>query len=134
MDMLRGARRCGIESADRRCAVDCLQDVRFAARLLMKDRSFTAPALVALALGIGMSGMMFSIVHAMVGGLPIDGPERVMSINSRDAAGRWRGLDISYPDFRDFQSGAKTFSSLAAFSLSTVTLGDGSRAGERASA
>src|SRR5262249_38969898 len=100
MDTLRGRRALRYRVRRRRCAVNWLQDLRFAARLLMKDRSFTAPALVALALGIGMSGTMFSIVHAMVRGLPIDGPDRIMSINSPAAAGwRWDPVGVSSSGF-----------------------------------
>ena len=42
----------------------------------LKDRWFTLPAVIALALGIGMNGTMFTIVNAMIRGLPIDSPER----------------------------------------------------------
>ena len=113
---------------------DVEKDFRFAARLLLKDRSFTVPAVIALALGIGMNGTMFTIVNAMIRGLPIDRPDRLMSIHARDAAGRWRGFGMSYLDFLDFQAGASTFSGLAAFSQSAVTLGEDGRAAERASA
>jgi putative ABC transport system permease protein len=110
---------------------DIGQDLRFAARLLLKDRRFTLPAVIALALGIGMNGTMFTIVNAMIRGLPIDNPGRIMSIHARDGAGRWRGSGVSYLDLRDFQA-ARTFSGLAAFSQSAMTLGDGGRAAERA--
>jgi predicted permease len=113
---------------------DTGQDLRFAGRLLLKDRRFTLPAVFALALGIGMNGTMFTIVNAMIRGLPIDGSERIMSIHARDGAGRWRGFGVSYRDFRDFQGATKTFSGLAAFSQSAITLGDGGRAAERTSA
>ena len=53
-----------------------------------------------IALGIGMNGTMFTIVNAMIRGLPIDGPERILSIHARDGAGRWRGFGVSYLDFR----------------------------------
>jgi putative ABC transport system permease protein len=117
-----------------RWVIDTAQDLRVAARLLVKDLRFTLPAVLALALGIGMNGTMFTIVNAMIRGLPVDGPDRIMSIHSRDAAGRWRGSGVSYPDFREFQSAAKTFSGLAAFSQSVTTLGDDGHAAERASA
>ena len=107
---------------------DIGQDLRFAARLLLKDRRFTLPAVIALALGIGMNGTMFTIVNAMIRGLPIGSPERILSIHARDDAGRWRGFGVSYLDFRDFQTGASTFSGLAAFSQSPVTLSEDGRA------
>jgi len=108
------------------------QDVRFAARLLLKDRWFTLATVVALALGIGINSTMFTIVNAMIRGLPVDKPERVMSINSRDGAGRQLG--VSYLDFLDWRAATKAFSGLAAFSQTTTTLGDHGRAAEHASA
>lgn len=112
---------------------DVWQDFRFAVRLL-KDRWFTLPAAIALALGIGMNGTMFTIVNAMIRGLPIDEPERIMSIHARDGVGRWRGFGVSYLDFRDLQAATRTFSGLAAFSQSTITVGNDGRAAELTSA
>ena len=117
-----------------RWVLDTAQDLRFATRLLLKDRRFTVPAVLALALGIGMNGTMFTIVNAMMRGLPVDRPERIMSIHARDAAGRWRGSGVSYQDFREFQTATKTFAGLAVFSQSATTLGDDGHAAERASA
>src|SRR6266850_2280159 len=108
------------------------QDIRFACRLLVKDRWFTLVTVVALALGIGVTSTMFTIVNAMIRGLPIDHPERIVSITARDGAGRWLGA--SYLDFEDWRAATKTFSGLAAFGLATTTLGDDGRAAERASA
>src|SRR5206468_4871713 len=74
---------------------------------------------------------MFTIVNAMTRGLPIDNPDRLMSIRARDGAGRW--LDgLSYLDFRDVRDAAKTFSGLAGFSQTRVTLGDDGSAAEGA--
>ena len=112
---------------------DIGQDFRFAARLLVKDLWFTVPAAIALALGIGMNGTMFTVVNAMIRGLPIAGPEQMLSVHARDGAGRWRGFGVSYLDFRDFQAGARTFSGLAAFSQSAATLSEDGRAAERTS-
>lgn len=109
------------------------QDLRYAARLLLKDRSFTMAAVVALALGIGMNGTMFTIVNAMIRGLPMDHPDRIMSIHARDSAGRWRGLGVSYLDFQDFRAATKAFAGLAAFSQTTTTLSDDGRAADRVS-
>jgi putative ABC transport system permease protein len=113
---------------------DIGQDLQFAARLLFKDRRFTVPAVIALALGIGMNGTMFTIVNAMTRGLPVDRPARILSVHTRDGAGRWRGHGVSYLDFQDFRAATRSFSGLAAFSQSTLTLEDDAHAPERASA
>src|ERR1041384_1288388 len=42
------------------------QDLRFAVRLLVKDRWFTAVAIVALALGIGVNATVFTFVNAVL--------------------------------------------------------------------
>lgn len=64
---------------------DISHDVRFAARLLVKDRAFTAVAVLALALGIGVNNTLFTIVNALcIRGLPIAEPDRVVDISERD--------------------------------------------------
>ena len=42
------------------------QDLRFAVRLLVKDRSFTAAAVLTLALGIGLNVAIFSAVYGIL--------------------------------------------------------------------
>jgi predicted permease len=113
---------------------DTGQDVRVAARLLLKDRWFMLPAVLTLALGIGMNGTMFAIVSAMTRGLPIDRPDLIVSLHARDAAGQWRGRGVSYQDFRDFQHATTTFAGLAAFNQARVALSEPGRAAERTSA
>ncbi len=56
--------------------MDLLRDVRFAARLLVKDRWFTLMAVVVLALGIGANNAVFTIVNAvLLRNLPLPKPE-----------------------------------------------------------
>jgi hypothetical protein len=118
-----------LDARGTRWATDIGQDLRFAARLLWKDRRFTLAAAVALALGIGLNSTMFTIVNAMIRGLPLDNPERILSINARDSAGR--RLGVSHLDFLDWRAATKTFSGLAAFSQTATTLDDKGRATER---
>jgi putative ABC transport system permease protein len=107
-----------------------LQDLRFGVRLLVKDRWFTAIAVIALALGIGVNSTVFTFVNAvLIRGLPFDDPDRIMALGTRDARNRDRGL--SYLEFQDWREGNRAFSGIAAFSGQTMNVSDEGRAPER---
>src|SRR3954462_5224714 len=95
------------------------KDVRFAVRLLVKDRWFTAVAALALALGIGVNATVFTFVNAvLIRGLPFDDPDRIRSDGVPAARDRDRGL--SYLDFEDWRAGSGGFSAFAAFNSATM--------------
>ena len=88
------------------------QDIRFAARLLLKDRWFTALAAGVLALGIGANNAVFTLVNAvLLRDLPFDHPEQIVRVTTRDVHGRESG--ISLLDFGDWRRDAHTFSALS---------------------
>lgn len=102
-----------------------LQDVRFALRLLRRDRSFSATAVLVLALGIGVNNMLFAILNAhTLRGLPIRGAARLVSISTVNDANQDRGL--SYPEFEDVRAGAQSLGTLLVFrQLPVIVSGDG---------
>src|SRR5438552_2308186 len=56
-----------------------LHDLRFALRLLIKDRWFTAAVVAALALGVGVNTTVFTVINGWnLRDLPVDEPGRVM--------------------------------------------------------
>ena len=106
------------------------QDIRFAARLLVKDRRFTLVSLLVLGLGIGINNMLFTILNAhTIRGLPIDQPDRVLYISTIDDQNRARG--VSFPELEDLRTAAQSFSGIAAFVNAQVTVGDEGRAPDR---
>src|SRR5438132_59621 len=108
-----------------------LQDVRFAVRLLIKDRWFALVAAVALALGIGVNNTVFTFVNAvLIRGLPFDDPDRIMALGTRDPV-RDRTMAVSYLDFKDWVESARSFSGLAAFNGTTFNVSDEGRTPER---
>jgi putative ABC transport system permease protein len=103
------------------------QDIRFAVRLLVKDRWFTAVATVALALGIGMNATVFTLVNAfLIRGLPFDDPDRVMYVGERDTV-TGRSFMVSWPDFQDWRDSQKSFIGLGAWSAGTMNVSDEGR-------
>src|SRR5215510_12890817 len=81
---------------------DLRRDLRYAVRNLRRSPGFTVVAVVALALGIGVNTTFFTIVNAIcLRGLPIDSPERVMYVSTRDAADRPGNL--SYAEFDELR-------------------------------
>ena len=94
-----------------------LQDLRFAARRLVKDRRLTLAAVAALALGIGATSAVFTLVNAvLLRNLPFDEPERIMWLGTRDAQNRDFG--VSLEDFEDWRRASRTFDGMSLIVMS----------------
>ncbi len=108
-----------------------LQDIRFAVRLLKKDRWFTAVATLALAVGIGANTTVFTLVNALlIRGLPFDDPDRLMYVGERDIVSG-RNFGVSWLDFQAWRDSQKSFVDLAAWSAGTMNVSDEGRTPER---
>ena len=110
-----------------------LQDLRFASRLLVKDRWFTLVAAVTLALGIGTNTTVFTIVNGvLVRGLPFDRSEDLVYLATRDTTqGENDTNGVSWREFQDWRDKAKTFEGMAAFRNGQATLSEPDRPAER---
>ncbi len=98
-------------------------DLRFAARVLRKNRGFTAVAVLTLALGVGANTAIFSVVHAvLLRTLPFPQPDRVLELNE---TARGSLMTLSPPNLLDWQAQNTTFTAIAAYSESTTTLSGG---------
>ncbi|HEY7188356.1 MAG TPA: ABC transporter permease [Vicinamibacterales bacterium] len=102
---------------------DLARDLRYALRNLRRSPGFTIVAVVALALGIGVNTTFFTIVNAIcLRGLPIDEPDRVMYVSTRDAANRSGSL--AYAEFDELRSRTKTLARVGAYTITVAALAD----------
>jgi len=107
-----------------------LQDLRFAIRLLVKDRWFTLVAVTALALGIGVNATVFTFVNAvLIRGLPFDDPDRIIAVGMTDP--RARQMGVSRLDFNDWREQSRSFSGLAIVQGSPMNVADEGRPAEQ---
>jgi hypothetical protein len=89
-------------------------DLRYAARMLRRSPSFTAIAIVTLALGIGANTAMFSVVNAVIlQPLPYQDPDRLAMLWTNDPKRDIREEGTSYPTFLDWRSQSCTFADMA---------------------
>jgi predicted permease len=88
------------------------QDLRFATRQLRKSPGFTVSAILTLALGIGASTAIFSLVEGVVlAPLPYRRPDCLMMLEeSRPGV---QQLGISYPDYQDWKRNTRSFEQAA---------------------
>ena len=88
-------------------------DVCFGIRALWKHPGFAIVAVLTLALGIGANTAIFSVVEGVIlAPLPYPQPDRLALVQeSRPSLAH---LDISYPDFRDWQRSVRSFQQMAA--------------------
>lgn len=101
-----------------------LRDLRYAARGLVREPGFTLLAVLALALGIGATTAIFTVVDSvLLRPLPYKDPERlVVTLLGPTASG-----PVSPADYIDYKKDAQSFVALSAAQAGGVTLSDGDR-------
>ncbi len=91
-----------------------LHDLRYAARVLRKARLFTTIGVLTVALGIGASTALFSVVNGvLLNPLPYPRADRLVTLYE-DVPGVNNG-SMSYPNFLDWQRMSRTFASMAIY-------------------
>jgi putative ABC transport system permease protein len=102
-----------------------LQDLRYAARALVKNPGFAALTISCLALGIGVNSTIFSVVDVVaIRPLPFYQPERLVALyTTHQVNGVERG-QLSYPDLQDWKARGRVFAEIAAASGRSLTLSD----------
>src|SRR5437762_13631263 len=110
-----------------------LADLRDALRQLRKAPGFTTTALVTLALGIGATTAIFTLVHqVMLKSLPVTKPGELWRIGDKDRCCNWGGFTqgdegdfslFSWEAYRYFREHTPEFDDLAALQAGNASLG-----------
>ena len=129
------ARRAALRSFGNVCAVrdaayevkgggmleSILRDARYGARALLKNKGFTAVAVLTLALGIGANTAIFSVIDAvLLRPLPYPESERLVKLYARDPAGD--AFAVSPADFLEGYARAQAFEHLSAYRESSFNM------------
>ncbi|CAN5800576.1 ABC transporter permease [soil metagenome] len=100
-----------------------IKDVRFGARMLLKNPGSSIISVVALALGIGLTAMMFSIIHgAILRGLPFEGADRLVHISRINPVEGFNRMGFTIHDFEDYRGQQKSFTDMAGYFTGTVNV------------
>ena len=108
-----------------------VQDTRFAARVLWKDRGFAVTAILTLALCIGANAAIFAVVNSvLLRPLPVPEPEQLVHMyNAYPGAGPAAAGSTGVPDYFDRLRETDVFQEQALYRPGGVTVGSGSGSG-----
>jgi len=99
-----------------------VQDLKYGARMLVKNPSFTAVAVLTLALGIGANTAIFTVVNGvLLRPLPFRDPSRIVLVIERNA--QFPSItSTSYLNYKDWRDQSSSFESLEASLFTYLTL------------
>jgi predicted permease len=102
-----------------------IADLRYAARELRRRPGFAVTAVLSLALGIGATSAVFSVVYGvLISPFPYVGSGRIMQISLLDSAGRFRGMGMTGAQIEHLRQ-ARTIESVVAEDGWNLTTTDG---------
>jgi len=101
-----------------------VQDIRYAVRLLLRSPGFTISCVLILAIGIGATTVIFSLVNTvLLRPLPFPEPNRLMWVSQQDHS--LPGVvpeSLSYPDYFDWRAQNHTLDGVASYREATATM------------
>ena len=97
------------------------QDIRYGARMLLKNPGISIIVVIALALGIGANSAIFSVVNAvLLRPLPYEESDRLVFLNEKSPV--LDEMSISYPNFSDWRANTQTFEKMGVYNRASYNL------------
>src|SRR5436305_10986973 len=99
------------------------KDLRFALRQLLKQPAFTSIAVVTIALAIGATTAVLSLVNGlMVRPLPYREPQQLVLLLQHFKSQNLERIPVSPPEFKDYEARAHSFEKLGSFRYTNFNL------------
>lgn len=99
------------------------QDLGYGVRLLRKSRGFALVAILTIAIGIGGTSSVFSIVRAvLLEPLPYADADRLLSLSNVDRERGITGISVSFTKLQRIQERSRTIGSIAGYFATTASL------------
>jgi putative ABC transport system permease protein len=99
------------------------RDALYGARMLWQKRSYSAIAILTLALGIGANTAIFSVVNTvLLKPLPFDDPDRIVALGQQSPENPSALVQFSFRNFDDLRQQSRSFDRLAAYYNLNLTL------------
>jgi predicted permease len=100
------------------------QDLRYGCRMLLAKPGFTAVAVLSLALGIGATTSIFSVVYAvLIDPYPYRAADRIGSLTLTDKKGGQRGFGYTKAQYLELKSRVRSMEDMAAIDRRQVVMG-----------
>ena len=100
-----------------------LKDIRLSLRQLIKQPAFTAIAVLTIALAIGATTAVLSLVNGLlVRPLPYQEPQQLVLLLQHFKSQNLERIPVSPPEFKDYETRARSFEKLGAFGYTDFNL------------